>query len=109
MVTDRLRNYWWVGEKIGAALAAALRAERAAKQLTIVELANAAGVVERTAIRHLNGQRDITVSVLDRYASALGVKASDLVREAERREADRAAPPARRRVTAQRPGTAPGR
>lgn len=77
-----------MGEMIGAALAAALRAERAARRMTIVDLADAAGVVERTAIRHLNGQRDITVPVLDRYASALGVRASDLVRDAERREKD---------------------
>lgn len=80
-----------MGEKIGAALAAALRAERAAKKLTIADLADEAGVVERTAIRHLNGQRDITVAVLDRYAVALDVRASDLVREAERREANQAA------------------
>lgn len=77
-----------MGDKIGAALAAALRAERAARRMTIVELADAAGVVERTAIRHLNGQRDITVSILDRYAAALDMRASDLVRDAERREAD---------------------
>lgn len=87
MFGDRTRHHGRMGAMIGGALAAALRAERAAKQMTIADLANAAGVVERTAIRHLNGQRDITVSVLDRYASALGVKGSDLMREAERREA----------------------
>jgi transcriptional regulator with XRE-family HTH domain len=93
-----------MGELIGAALAAALRAERAAKQMTIVDLADAAGVAERSAIRHLNGQRDITVSVLDRYATALGVRGSDLMREAERREASHAADPTASRVIAGRFG-----
>lgn len=75
-----------MGEHIRAALAAVLRAERAAKQMTQAEVAAALGVDERTVIRQEKAQRDVSVPVLDKYAALYGVTASSLMAQAERRE-----------------------
>lgn len=75
-----------MGEHIRAALAAVLRAERAAKQMTQSEVAAILGVDERTVIRQEKAQRDVSVPILDRYATLYGVTASALMAQAERRE-----------------------
>lgn len=75
-----------MGEHIRAALAAVLRAERAAKQMTQAEVAAELGVDERTVIRQEKAQRDVSVPILDRYATLYGVTASALMAQAERRE-----------------------
>ena len=75
-----------MGEHIRAALAAVLRAERAARKMTQAEVAAAIGVNERTVIRQENLQRDVDVPMLDKYAALYGVTPSSLMEQAERRE-----------------------
>lgn len=66
-------------------LAATLRAERAANRMTVAALAAASGMAERTVIRHLAGERPVTVGQLDAYARALGTTGSRLMAAAEQR------------------------
>ncbi len=61
------------GKQFNAAVAAELRAERAAKQMTVDALAAASGVPKGTLLRYLNAQRDIPVPALADLASALSI------------------------------------
>lgn len=70
---------------INAALAAELRAERAAQQMTVDALAERSGVPKRTLIRLLNAERAIAVEPLCDIAGAFGVSVTTLVGRAERR------------------------
>ena len=74
-----------------AAVAEALRAERASAGLSIRELADRAGMVAVTLQRVLKAERDITVAQLAALAPALGMTPSTLLAEAERRSAGMAA------------------
>ncbi|AOT24323.1 helix-turn-helix domain-containing protein [Propionibacterium phage B22] len=58
-------------DAIRAAIAAQLRAERAAKGLTQVETARLAGVSESTIIRIEQGKRDLPVALLFELARVL--------------------------------------
>lgn len=70
---------------LNAALAAELRAERAAKHMTIADLAERSGVSRSTLIRMLNAARPISVVPLQDLSEVLGVKTSCLLARAERR------------------------
>lgn len=65
-------------EGINAAIAAELRAERAAKRLTIDELSDKSGIPRRTLLRLLAAERHINVDQLAGLAVGLGVSQSDL-------------------------------
>jgi transcriptional regulator with XRE-family HTH domain len=55
------------------AVAAELRAERAAARLTVEELAERSGVHRGTLLRYLNAKRDIPVSTLIQIAEGLNI------------------------------------
>lgn len=67
------------------AVAATLRAERAVAGLTTLALAERSGVPERTLMRILAAERDISVAQVEKLADALGVTPIYVVTEAERR------------------------
>lgn len=75
------------GKKYAEAIAAELRAERAAKtpRLTVEALGERAGLHKQTLLRYLNGTRDIPMPVFYDLAQALGVNPIELVERAERR------------------------
>ena len=73
------------GKKSGDALAAELRAERGAKELSIEALADRAGLHKVTVMRYLKGDRDIPVPAFYQLAQALGVSPTDLLDKAEDR------------------------
>ncbi|MDR0593713.1 MAG: helix-turn-helix transcriptional regulator [Bifidobacteriaceae bacterium] len=62
------------GHQFNAAVAAELRAERAARQLTIRDVVSRSGLPEITVIRYLNDQRAIPVPALYAISQALGVE-----------------------------------
>ena len=70
------------------AVAAQLRAERAAAQMAVRELADASGVTEQSLLRYLNEKRDIPVPVLYQICAGLKVSVHELVRRAELRLED---------------------
>lgn len=70
---------------LNAAVAAQLRAERAALGWTIDELAQRADIPAISVRRYLKGERQIDVSVLYALASALGLTAGQVVEAAQER------------------------
>lgn len=72
-------------DTLAEAVAATLRAERAAASMTQAELAKRAGLGYQTVIRLEKGTRSPTVEQLARLCSALGLSMSELVERAERR------------------------
>jgi len=77
MVTD--------GRAEAQALAAQLRAERAAAGLTIDQLSEASGVPKQTLMRYLKGTRDIPMSTFYALAEGLGLPAETILARAEGR------------------------
>lgn len=74
-------------DRLVQGLAATLRAERAAHNLTLEQVAEQSGLSRSTVIRLMDGTREVTVSALARLAQVYGVEPADLLREAERRSA----------------------
>lgn len=72
-------------EGLNAAVAAEIRAERAARQVTIDELADRSSISKSTLLRLLNERRLIGMEALSDIARALGVSATVIVGRAERR------------------------
>lgn len=70
------------------AIAEQLRAERAARGLTIDGLAAEAGIHRSSVIRYLDGERDIKMSALFAMAGALGLTVPELLTRAEQRISD---------------------
>lgn len=66
-------------------IAQAIQAERAAQGITLKALARASGVPERTLIRALQCERDMTTEQLGKIAAAMNLAPSYLISEAERR------------------------
>lgn len=66
-------------------LVAQIEAERAAKGMTIKDLADRAGIGERTLPRYLSQERDLSLSQLDDIATALGIGFDVLVKRAQQR------------------------
>lgn len=67
------------------AVAAQLRAERAASGLTIDDLTARTTLGRASVFRYLSGERDIKMSALFELANALGVSVGELIRRAEQR------------------------
>lgn len=72
-------------EGLNAAVAAELRGERAAQNLTVQELAARSEVPYASLRRYLSGERDIDVAVLAALAAALGTTPARIVVAAEDR------------------------
>lgn len=70
------------------AIAEQLRAERAARGLTIEDLAATTTLHRSSVIRYLSGERDIKISVLFELSGALGLSVPELLRRAEQRLGD---------------------
>ncbi len=82
-------------EGLNAAVAAELRAERAAQGVSIADLGDRSGISKSTLLRLLNEKRLIGMEALNDIATALGVRATTIVGRAERRLAgEDALPPA---------------
>ncbi|MDR6868936.1 transcriptional regulator with XRE-family HTH domain [Microbacterium resistens] len=79
MVTD--------GKRESQAVAAQIRAERAAGRMTIDELSQASGVPRQTLVRYLKGSRDIPIPTFYAIAEGLGVAADVLLDRAQHRDA----------------------
>lgn len=77
MVTD--------GVSESAAVAAQMRAERAATGMTIDALSSASGIPSQTLMRYLKGTRDIPMRAFIALADALEVPADELLARAQRR------------------------
>lgn len=70
---------------LNAAVAAQLRAERAAADLTVEQLAREADMSPVSVQRYLRGKRHIDVAVLFQLAKALEVEPAEIVANAQRR------------------------
>lgn len=74
-------------EGLNAAVAAELRGERAAKELTTKQLSEMAGIPYASLRRYLGAERHIDVATLAELCEALGLDVGELVsRAAERLE-----------------------
>ena len=67
------------------ALAAQLRAERAASQASLQSMADAAGIAPGSVARYLSGERDPAIGTVYRFTSVLDVTLDQLVQRATRR------------------------
>lgn len=76
-----------MNDDLNSALAAVLRAERAAQSLTFRQLADRSGLPEKSIEAWLapKGTRAIKVAVLEALADALGVSAHELLERAGER------------------------
>ncbi|SEC89228.1 helix-turn-helix domain-containing protein [Arthrobacter woluwensis] len=79
---DRMGIY---GEKLPAAVAAQLRAEKAARSMSLDEIAQLSGVGKRTLQRYLSGERQIPIDAMCDVAEALGLSPRELMARAEQR------------------------
>jgi transcriptional regulator with XRE-family HTH domain len=74
------------GERLNAAVASELRAERAAHQgMTIAKLVEASGIGKSQLLRLLNNQRDIDMQDVALLTQALGMEPAELMRRAQDR------------------------
>lgn len=71
-----------VTHRLADALGAQLRAEKAVSQVTIEELATAAGVSPATVHRYLNGEREAPASVLFEFTTVLDIDLPTLIERA---------------------------
>ncbi len=67
------------------ALAASVRAETAARRISIAELARRVDVEKGVMYRYVRGEREFPLSILYGVAGALGTSVDNLAREAYRR------------------------
>lgn len=72
-------------ERYAASVAAQLRAERAARQLMVRDLAEASGVMEQSLLRYLNGKREVPVPVLYQIVNGLGLGMGEFIARVEQR------------------------
>lgn len=70
---------------LARAIAAQVKAERAAANLTQKDLGKAAGLSDSTVLRIENAQRSADVVDLERIARAVGIDLVELIQRAERR------------------------
>lgn len=71
------------------AIAEQLRAERAARNLTMDDLVERTSIARSSVIRYLSGERDIKMSALFELAGALGLSVPELLLRAEQRISDK--------------------
>lgn len=72
-------------ENLPAAVVEQLRAERAAKQWTYDQLAEASGLTAQSVMRYLTGKRAIPLDVLAALADGLGVAPVEIMNRAVER------------------------
>ena len=73
------------GDNLAAAVAAQLRAERGAAELTYKELADRAGLTEQSVMRYLTEKREPNAGQLGALCDALGLTPQELmIRAVER-------------------------
>lgn len=72
-------------EQYVQALASAVRAEAAAKEVSRAELARMINVEKGVIYRYMRGEREFPLSILYEVAEALGTTVDDLASEAYRR------------------------
>ena len=78
---------------LNAAVAAELRAERVAQEVTLDDLIDRVSLSRNTVWRLLNCERFITIEALVEIADALGVSVLTIVSRAQERLAESAPPP----------------
>ena len=78
---------------LNAAVAAELRAERKAQEVTFDDLVERVSLSRNTTWRLLNAERLITIEALVEVAGALGVSVLEIVERAEKRLARETLPP----------------
>jgi len=71
-----------------AVVAAQLRAEISAAQMTVADVARLSGIPRPSMDRYLKGKRDIPMTILYRIASTLRVQPSTILQRAEQRGRD---------------------
>ena len=81
---------------LNGAVAAELRAERAAKEISFEAIDERVSMSYRTLLRLFSAERFITIEALVEIAAALGVSVLEIVERAERRVVKDAPPPRRR-------------
>jgi len=81
---------------LNAAVAAELRAERAAQEVTFDDLVKRVSLSKSTLLLLFNARRLISIEALVEVADALGVSVLDIVERAEKRLAREVPPPAER-------------
>lgn len=64
------------------ALAAQLRAERAASQASVQSMADAAGIAPGSVARYLSGERDPAIGTVYRFTSVLDVNLDQIIQRA---------------------------
>lgn len=79
----------YTGEEFGHALAAQLRAERAASGMTQDELAQRVGVSKMTIRRYLTGERPVVIPHFVELAAAFGLTPDELIRRSNERTENR--------------------
>jgi len=72
-------------EQYVQALASAVRAEAAARDVSRAELARMISVEKGVMYRYMRGEREFPLSILYEVAEALGTTVDDIAREAYRR------------------------
>ena len=70
---------------LNGAVVEVLRGERAAKRMTLEELAKKADMPYRTLFRYLSFERAVTMAVLEPVANALGVRPEWVMEQAAQR------------------------
>ncbi|MSS85004.1 helix-turn-helix transcriptional regulator [Actinomycetaceae bacterium WB03_NA08] len=70
---------------MNAAIAAELRAERSAQQITFDDLAQRTEISKQTLLRIFNGKRAVTMAYLEAICVEFNVAMSDIMQRAERR------------------------
>lgn len=73
------------GVGLNAAVAAELRAERAAQRMTVDALAHVAGISKGSLLRYLKPSRHINIDTLEELAHALGTTSEEIVAAAKHR------------------------
>ena len=92
---------------LNAAVAAELRAERKAQEVTFDDLVERVSLSRATTWRLLNAERLITIEALVEVADALGVSVLDIVERAEKRLARDVPPPPKGAPSRPSDGVAP--
>jgi len=65
---------------------AQIKAERAALDMPVAELADKAGVSQRAISRYLSGEREMSLRLVESFALALGIDLPTLIQRAAERQ-----------------------
>lgn len=70
---------------LAACVVAQINAERAARNMSVKELAARVGIHPGSMPRYMNGERQLTLGQVEAFANALGIDLMTLLRRAEQR------------------------